>query len=148
MARIGREPDLVVVAGGFVWVTHRVLGYTGPDLPNNDGDRTLTRIDPSTGEVKTVGGLAPCGLTADPSGDVWVANCFVSGSGPVTNVVRVDARTLSSSPPGEYRPATAISVVLPTAVARYGSQTPAAPHSTATESRKWIHGPGTNGRSS
>jgi DNA-binding SARP family transcriptional activator/streptogramin lyase len=106
VARIGREPDLVVVAGGFVWVTHRVLGYTGPDHPNNDGDRTLTRIDPSTGEVKTVGGLAPCGLTADPSGDVWVANCFVSGSGPVTNVVRVDARTLKFErtwrvPPGD-----------------------------------------------
>jgi SARP family transcriptional regulator, regulator of embCAB operon len=101
VASIGREPDLVVVAGSFVWVTHRVLGYTGPDLPNNDGDRTLTRIDPSTGEVKTVGGLAPCGLTADPSGDVWVANCFVSGSGPVTNVVRVDARTLKFEPTWE-----------------------------------------------
>jgi DNA-binding SARP family transcriptional activator/streptogramin lyase len=98
VARIGREPDLVVAAGGFVWVTHRVLGYTGPDVPNNDGDRTLTRIDPSTGEVKTVGGLAPCGLTADPSGDVWVANCFVSGAGPVTNVARVDARTLKFEP--------------------------------------------------
>jgi SARP family transcriptional regulator, regulator of embCAB operon len=98
VVRIGREPDLVVAAGGFVWVTHRVLGYTGPDRPNNDGDRTLTRIDPSTGEVRTVGGLAPCGLTADPSGDVWVANCFVSGSGPVTNVVRVDARTLKFEP--------------------------------------------------
>jgi len=99
IARIGREADLVVAAGGFVWVTHRVLGYTGTGyLPNNSGDRTLTRIDPSTGEVKTVGGLAPCGLTADPSGDVWVANCFVSGSGPVTNVVRVDATTLEFEP--------------------------------------------------
>jgi len=98
VARIGRDPDLVVFAGGFVWVTHRILGYTGPDRPFNDGDRTLTRIDPSTGEAKTVGGLAPCGLTPDPSGDVWVANCFVSGSGPVTNVVRVDARTLAFEP--------------------------------------------------
>jgi DNA-binding SARP family transcriptional activator/streptogramin lyase len=98
VARIGRDPDLVVVAGGFVWVTHRILAYTGPDTPFNGGDRTLTRIDPSTGEVKTVGGLAPCGLAADPSGDVWVANCFVSGSGPVTNVVRVDARTLEFEP--------------------------------------------------
>jgi len=98
VARIGRDPDLVVVAGGFVWVTHRILAYTGPDTPFNSGDRTLTRIDPSTGEVKTVGGLAPCGLAADPSGDVWVANCFVSGSGPVTNVVRVDARTLEFEP--------------------------------------------------
>ncbi len=98
VARIGRDPDLVVAAGGFVWVTHRILAYTGPDTPFNGGDRTLTRIDPSTGEVKTVGGLAPCGLAADPSGDVWVANCFVSGSGPLTNVVRVDARTLEFEP--------------------------------------------------
>jgi SARP family transcriptional regulator, regulator of embCAB operon len=106
VARIGRDPDLVVVAGGFVWVANLILAYTGPDTPFNGGDRTLTRIDPSTGEVKTVGGLAPCGLTADPSGDVWVANCFVSGSGPVTNVVRVDARTLKFErtwqvPPGD-----------------------------------------------
>ena len=106
VARIGRDPDLVVAAGGFVWVTNLILAYTGPDTPFNGGDRTLTRIDPSTGEVKTVGGLAPCGLTADPSGDVWVANCFVSGSGPVTNVVRVDARTLKFEhtfgvPPGD-----------------------------------------------
>jgi SARP family transcriptional regulator, regulator of embCAB operon len=98
VARIGRDPDLIVAAGGFLWVTHRILGYTGPDRPANDGDRTLTRIDPSTGEAKTVGGLAPCGLTPDPSGDVWVANCFVSGAGPVTNVVRVDARTLEFKP--------------------------------------------------
>jgi DNA-binding SARP family transcriptional activator/streptogramin lyase len=106
VARIGRDPDLIVAAGGFVWVTHRILGYTGPDRPFNDGDRTLTRIDPSTGEAKTVGGLAPCGLTPDPSGDVWVANCFVSGAGPVTNIVRVDARTLEFKrtwrvPPGD-----------------------------------------------
>jgi streptogramin lyase len=125
-----------------------VLGYTGPDVPNNDGDRTLTRIDPSTGEVKTVGGLAPCGLTADPSGDVWVANCFVSGSGPVTNVLRVDARTLKFEPTWRVPAGDGYFVVLPTAVARSGSQTPAAPHSTATESRKWIHGPAPNGRSS
>ena len=61
----------------------------------NAGDRTLTRVDPSTREVVVVGGgLAPCGLTADPSGDVWVANCFASGSGPSANVVRIDASTL------------------------------------------------------
>jgi streptogramin lyase len=40
------------------------------------------------------GGLAPCGLTADPSGDVWVASCFTPGSGQGSNVVRVDAKTL------------------------------------------------------
>ena len=39
------------------------------------------------------GGLAPCGLAPDPSGDVWVANCFAS-RGREANVVRVDATTL------------------------------------------------------
>jgi streptogramin lyase len=71
------------------------------------GDRALTRVDPSTGEVKVLGGgLAPCGLAADPSGDVWVANCFASRAGPAANVVRVDAATLEFEatwpvPPGE-----------------------------------------------
>ena len=38
------------------------------------------------------GGLAPCGLAADPSGDVWVANCYAVGQ--YSTVVRVDADTL------------------------------------------------------
>jgi streptogramin lyase len=43
--------------------------------------------------VRTVGGgLAPCGLTTDPSGDVWVANCFTSGQ--TATVVRIDAESL------------------------------------------------------
>ncbi len=92
---VGREPDLVVATEGFVWVTHLGRGYTGPDTVRDSGDRTLTRIDTSTGDTKIVGGgLAPCGLAADPSGDVWVANCFAAGSGVSANVVRVDARTL------------------------------------------------------
>jgi class 3 adenylate cyclase len=92
---IGDAPDIVVAAGGFVWVTHRVLRDVGSAALRNAGDRTLTRFDPSTGDVVVVGGgLAPCGLTADPSGDVWVANCFASGSGPSANVVRIDASTL------------------------------------------------------
>jgi streptogramin lyase len=92
---IGDEPDLVVAAGGFLWVTHYVLRDTDSGDLRNAGDRTLTRVDPSTGEVKVVGGgLAPCGLTSDPSGDVWVANCFEAASGPSGNVVRVDASTL------------------------------------------------------
>ncbi len=92
---IGDEPDVVVAAGGFLWVTHYVLRDTDSGDLRNAGDRTLTRVDPSTGEVKVVGGgLAPCGLTADPSGDVWVANCFEAASGPSGNVVRVDASTL------------------------------------------------------
>jgi SARP family transcriptional regulator, regulator of embCAB operon len=96
VVRVGREPDLVVIAGGFVWVTHRGRRYTDTDALRNSGDRTLTRIDPSTGEAVVVGGgLAPCGLTADPSGDVWVANCFASRAGVGANVVRIDARTLN-----------------------------------------------------
>jgi class 3 adenylate cyclase len=92
---IGAAPDRVVVAGGFVWVTHYVLRDTDSASLRNAGDRTLTRIDPSTGDVVVVGGgLAPCGLAADPSGDVWVANCFASGAGPSANVVRIDSKTL------------------------------------------------------
>ena len=91
---IGDAPDLVVAAGGFVWVTHHILRDTPSGIIRNAGDRTLTRFDPSTGDVVVVGGgLAPCGLTADPSGDVWVANCFARGSS--ANVVRVDASTLN-----------------------------------------------------
>jgi streptogramin lyase len=89
--KIGSRADLVVDAGGYVWVAHASLRYTSDGL-RDAGDRTLTRVDPSTGETKGVGGLAPCGLTADPSGDVWVANCFASGQR--ASVVRVDAKTL------------------------------------------------------
>ena len=93
VVKIGPRADLVVAAGGYVWVTHGALRYTGSDGLRDAGDRMLTRVDPSTGETQPVaGGLAPCGLTADPSGDVWVANCFTSGQ--KSNVVRVDAKTL------------------------------------------------------
>jgi DNA-binding SARP family transcriptional activator/streptogramin lyase len=93
VVRIGPGADLVTVAGGYVWITHGLLRYTDNDYLRDAGDRTLTRVDPSTGEARVVGGgLAPCGMAADPSGDVWVANCFVSG--PSANVVRVDARSL------------------------------------------------------
>lgn len=91
VVKIGPRADLVVAAGSYVWVAHGSLRYTSEGL-RNAGDRTLTRIDPSTGESKGVGGLAPCGLTADPSGDVWVANCFASGQR--ASVIRVDAKTL------------------------------------------------------
>jgi DNA-binding SARP family transcriptional activator/streptogramin lyase len=94
VARVGSAPDLVVAAGGFVWVTHHIFREAGSDRVRDAGDRTLKRVDPETGEVETVGGgLAPCGLAPDPSGDVWVANCFASG-GRDPNVVRVDATTL------------------------------------------------------
>jgi DNA-binding SARP family transcriptional activator/streptogramin lyase len=93
VVRIGPRADLVAVAGGYVWITHGLLRYTDDDYLRDAGDRTLTRVDPSTGEARVVGGgLAPCGIAADPSGDVWVANCFASATG--ANVVRVDATTL------------------------------------------------------
>jgi class 3 adenylate cyclase/streptogramin lyase len=89
---VGRAPDFVVAAGGFVWVTHYTF-FGGGEL--GTGDRTLTRVDPSTGETVVVGGgLAPCGMTADPSGDVWALNCFGEGTRIRSNVVRVDAETL------------------------------------------------------
>ena len=92
---VGDAPDIVVAAGGFLWVTNHILRDIDSGALRNAGDRTLTRVDPSTGDAVVVGGgLAPCGLTADPSGDVWVANCYASGSGPSANVVRIDASTL------------------------------------------------------
>ena len=93
VVRVGSAPDLVVAAGGFVWTTHHVLEDFGYGRLRDAGDRTLNRVNPETGEVETVGGLAPCGLAPDPSGDVWVANCFAS-RGRDANVVRVDATTL------------------------------------------------------
>jgi DNA-binding SARP family transcriptional activator/streptogramin lyase len=93
VVRVGSAPDLVVAAGGFVWITHHVLEDFGYGRLRDAGDRTLNRVNPETGEVETVGGLAPCGLAPDPSGDVWVANCFAS-RGRDANIVRVDATTL------------------------------------------------------
>ena len=88
-------PDLVVSSGGFLWITSHVLRDVNSGALRNGGDRALTRVDPSTGKALVVGdGLAPCGLTADPSGDVWVANCYPAGTGPHDDVVRIDARTL------------------------------------------------------
>jgi class 3 adenylate cyclase/streptogramin lyase len=92
---IGSGPDRVVSSGGYIWVMHHVLRDTDSGAPRNAGDHTITRVDPSTGEVVALGGgLAPCGLTSDPSGDVWVANCFASGSERTANVVRIDAASL------------------------------------------------------
>jgi streptogramin lyase len=93
---VGDSPDLVVAAGGFVWVEHHVLRDTISYALRNAGDRTLTRVDPATGGAVVVGGgLAPCGLTADPSGDVWVADCYPADTGRRDNVVRIDSRTLN-----------------------------------------------------
>lgn len=96
VASVGDAPDLVMASGGYLWVTNQILrsGAVSGE-PSNGGDQTLTRIDPSTGKTRVVGGLAPCGITPDPSGDVWIANCYPTNSPTLhDDVVRVDARTL------------------------------------------------------
>lgn len=112
VAPVGHDPDLVVAAGGYLWVTNLILrGPPGPSGLVNTGNRTLTRIDPTTDKAVPVsGGLAPCGITADPSGDVWVANCYPRIPGLRDDVVRVGARQLQfkkiwAAPggPGYYR---------------------------------------------
>ncbi|HEU5214068.1 MAG TPA: BTAD domain-containing putative transcriptional regulator [Gaiellaceae bacterium] len=98
VVEIGPRADGVMVSARYLWVTHGILrygsgGHTNRYGARNSGDRKLERINPSTGEVTPVaGGLAPCGMTPDPSGDPWVANCYASGEG---DIVRVDAKTLN-----------------------------------------------------
>jgi hypothetical protein len=121
-------PDLVVASGGFVWITSHILRGAGPDTLRNAGDRALTRLDPSDGKAEVVGGgLAPCGLTTDPSGDVWLANCYAGTAGTGDNVVRVDARTLQFKKTSPFPVAKASSAAWPTAAAHSGS-----PRSSAT----------------
>jgi class 3 adenylate cyclase/sugar lactone lactonase YvrE len=95
VAQVGDAPDLVVESGGYLWVTNNILRDSGASGIRQNGDHTLIRVDPATGKATPVGGgLSPCGLTPDPSGDVWVANCFTPHSGETSNIVRVDARSL------------------------------------------------------
>ena len=95
VVRVGDAPDLVVSSGGYVWVTHHVLRGVDSGALRNAGDRTLTRVDPSSGDAVVVGGgLAPCGIAPAPSGGVWVASCYPPAAGSRDNVIRVDARTL------------------------------------------------------
>ena len=91
VAQVGDAPDLVVESGGYLWVTDNILRDSKSSGIRNAGDLTLTRVDPATGETVPVGGVSPCGLAPDPSGDVWVANCFTTGE--PSNVVRVNKRT-------------------------------------------------------
>ena len=99
VAQVGDGPDLVIESGGYLWVTNNILRDSPASGIRNAGDHTLTRVDPATGETLPVGGgLSPCGLTADPSGDVWVANCFPAGSGANANVERIAAKTLKFGP--------------------------------------------------
>jgi class 3 adenylate cyclase/streptogramin lyase len=96
VAQVGDAPDLIVASGGYLWVTNNVLRDSGSGSIQSGGDHTLVRIDPTTGDTGVVGGgLAPCGLAADPSGDVWVANCFSANSRQTSNITRVAARTLA-----------------------------------------------------
>jgi class 3 adenylate cyclase/streptogramin lyase len=91
VVRIEDEPNLVVATRGYVWVAHHV--FRTPGAPVRAA--FLSRVDTRTHDVTVVGGgLAPCGLTADPSGDVWVASCSPSVGQGETTIVRVDAATL------------------------------------------------------
>jgi streptogramin lyase len=96
VAQVGDAPDLIVASGGFLWVTNNILRDSGAAAIQSGGDHTLVRVDPATGKAGVVGGgLAPCGLAADPSGDVWVANCFSANSRQTSNITRVAAHTLA-----------------------------------------------------
>ena len=119
---VGDAPDLVIASGGYLWITNHILRDTDSGALRYAGDHTLTRVDPSTHKAVVVGGgLAPCGITADPSGDVWVANCY-----PSTPGLRDDSsgstRKHSSSRRRCRRPAAmASSEASSTAAARSGS---------------------------
>jgi class 3 adenylate cyclase/streptogramin lyase len=91
VVKIEDEPDLVVATRGYVWVAHHVFRRPYAAVRRS----LLSRVDMRTHEVTVVGGgLAPCGLTADPSGDVWVASCTATVGHVETTIIRVDADTL------------------------------------------------------
>jgi YVTN family beta-propeller protein len=71
---VGRQPTFVTVAGPFVWVV-------------NDKDATVTRVDATSGAIRTIGGLKrPTGLAAHGN-DVWVSTSTHQ------QVIRVQAST-------------------------------------------------------
>jgi class 3 adenylate cyclase/streptogramin lyase len=91
VVKIEDEPDLVAATPRYLWVAHHVFRRSGEALRR----ALLSRVDLRTHEVTVVGGgLAPCGLTADPSGDVWVASCTATVDQVETTIIRVDADTL------------------------------------------------------
>jgi streptogramin lyase len=91
VVKIEDEPDIVVAAGSYIWVGHYIFQRPGGAVRR----AFLSRVDMRTHEVAVVGGgLAPCGLTTDPSGDVWVASCTATVDRVETTIVRVDATTL------------------------------------------------------
>jgi sugar lactone lactonase YvrE len=94
VARVGDAPDLIVAAGGYLWVTNWILRDSDLGTGRNAGDLGLWRVDPATGRSEPVGGgVSPCGIAADPSGNVWVANCFAPKLRQSSNVTLVDAMT-------------------------------------------------------
>lgn len=94
LAQVGDAPDLIAASGGYLWVTNNILRDSASSGISATGQHTLVRVDPSTGATEVVGGVEPCGITPDPSGDVWVANCFPPPLGETSSIVRVDATTL------------------------------------------------------
>ncbi|MDX6408732.1 MAG: hypothetical protein QOE13_1803, partial [Gaiellaceae bacterium] len=74
--RVGRLPVATALTHGFVWVV-------------NTSDSTLTRVDTSSGDAQTIGGLNnPAGIAADAKGNVWVTTATYE------SVVRVNGKTL------------------------------------------------------
>lgn len=99
VAQVGDAPDFIVAAGGYLWVTNWILRDSASGSIRNAGDHSLWRVDPATGKAEQVGGgLSPCGLAADSSGDLWVANCFPPPSTQSSNVVRLDRKTNFGTP--------------------------------------------------
>ena len=96
VAQVGDAPDLVIASGGYLWVTNNILRDSPASGIRNAGDRTLTRVDPSTGKAVVVGGgLAPCGLDRRPvrrrlGGQLLPAE----ERRQPRHVVRIDAKTL------------------------------------------------------
>jgi DNA-binding beta-propeller fold protein YncE len=91
VVKIEDDPHIAVAAGGYIWIAHRVFRASNGAVRR----ALLSRVDMKTHAATVVGGgLAPCGLTPDPSGDVWVASCAGSANRLETTIVRVDAATL------------------------------------------------------
>lgn len=58
---VGRKPNALIESNGIVWVA-------------NEGDRTLSRADTRTGEVRTVGGSTDVGFLArDEHGNIYAS---------------------------------------------------------------------------
>jgi streptogramin lyase len=120
--RVGPLPRDVAIGGGFIWVA-------------KEFQRTVTRIDPHTGETASVGlALAPTGIAATSSA-VWV----VGRVGPILRVARVGVTRID---PSSMSPAVSIRLQEPLTLARpaHGTGGPVAPSVTATADAVWVTG--------